>query len=208
MAKLIYVESSPRKERSHSIKVARAFLDEYSKANPGDSVQVIDLWNKDLPPFNEDRLNAKYSLMHGQNPTPAEQEAWKVIESLFSEFNEADKYVFSVPMWNFGFPYTLKHYIDLITQPGLAWSHTPEEGFKGLVQGKVLAIYAAGGSYQAGSETEAFDLQKPSFESWLGFIGLTEVVRLVVEPTLAPPGDLLALEDKLMGEARGLAQDF
>ena len=98
MAKLIYVESSPRKERSHSIKVARAFLDEYSKANPGDSVQVIDLWNKDLPPFNEDRLNAKYSLMHGQNPTPAEQEAWKVIESLFSEFNEADKYVFSVPM--------------------------------------------------------------------------------------------------------------
>ena len=208
MAKLIYVESSPRKERSHSIKVARAFLDEYSKANPGDSVQVIDLWNKDLPPFNEDRLNAKYSLMHGQNPTPAEQEAWKVIESLFSEFNEADKYVFSVPMWNFGFPYTLKHYIDLITQPGLAWSHTPEEGFKGLVQGKVLAIYAAGGSYQAGSETEAFDLQKPSFESWLGFIGLTEVVRLVVEPTLAPPGDLLALEDKLMEEARRLAQDF
>ena len=208
MAKLIYVESSPRKERSHSIKVARAFLDEYSKANPGDSVQVIDLWNKDLPPFNEDRLNAKYSLMHGQNPTPAEQEAWKVIESLFREFNEADKYVFSVPMWNFGFPYTLKHYIDLITQPGLAWSHTPEEGFKGLVQGKVLAIYAAGGSYQAGSETEAFDLQKPSFESWLGFIGLTEVVRLVVEPTLAPPDDLLALEDKLMGEARRLAQDF
>ena len=208
MAKLIYVESSPRKERSHSIKVARAFLDEYSKANPGDSVQVIDLWNKDLPPFNEDRLNAKYSLMHGQNPTPAEQEAWKVIESLFREFNEADKYVFSVPMWNFGFPYTLKHYIDLITQPGLAWSHTPEEGFKGLVQGKVLAIYAAGGSYEAGGETEAFDLQKPSFESWLGFIGLTEVVRLVVEPTLAPPDDLLALEDKLMEEARRLAQDF
>ena len=54
-------------------------------------------------------------------------------------------------------------------------------------QGKVLAIYAAGGSYEAGSETEAFDLQKPSFDSWLGFIGLTEVERLVVEPTLAPP---------------------
>ena len=71
-----------------------------------------------------------------------------------------------------------------------------------------MAIYAAGGSYQAGSETEAFDLQKPSFESWLGFIGLTEVVRLVVEPTLAPPDDLLALEDKLMEEARRLAQDF
>ena len=208
MAKLIYVESSPRKERSHSIRVARAFLDEYSNKNPLDTIEVIDLWSKALPPFNEDRLNAKYSIMHGQAPTPAEEEAWKEIESLFDEFNQADKYVFSVPMWNFGFPYTLKHYIDLITQPGLAWSHSPEEGFKGLVQGKVLAIYAAGGSYEAGSETEAFDLQKPSFESWLGFIGLTEVERLVVEPTLAPPEDLQSLENKLIDAAKQLAQIF
>ncbi len=208
MAKLIYVESSPRKERSHSIRVARAFLDEYSNKNPLDTVEVIDLWSKALPPFNEDRLNAKYSIMHGQAPTPAEEEAWKEIESLFDEFNQADKYVFSVPMWNFGFPYTLKHYIDLITQPGLAWSHSPEEGFKGLVQGKVLAIYAAGGNYEAGGETEAFDLQKPSFESWLGFIGLTEVERLVVEPTLAPPEDLQSLENKLIDAAKQLAQSF
>ena len=208
MTKLIYVESSPRKERSHSIRVARAFLDEYSKKNPMDTIEVIDLWSKALPPFNEDRLNAKYSIMHGQAPTPAEEEAWKEIESLFDEFNQADKYVFSVPMWNFGFPYTLKHYIDLITQPGLAWSHSPEEGFKGLVQGKVLAIYAAGGSYEVGGETEAFDLQKPSFESWLGFIGLTEVERLVVEPTLSPPEDLQSLEGKLIDAAKQLAQSF
>ena len=96
MAKLIYVESSPRKERSHSIRVARAFLDEYSKKNPMDTIEIIDLWSKALPPFNEDRLNAKYSIMHGQAPTPAEEEAWKEIESLFDEFNQADKYVFSV----------------------------------------------------------------------------------------------------------------
>ena len=208
MTKLIYVESSPRKERSHSVRVARAFLDEYSNKNPLDTIEVIDLWSKALPPFNEDRLNAKYSIMHGQAPTPAEEEAWKEIESLFDEFNQADKYVFSVPMWNFGFPYTLKHYIDLITQPGLAWSHSPEEGFKGLVQGKVLAIYAAGGSYEVGGETEAFDLQKPSFESWLGFIGLTEVERLVVEPTLSPPEDLQSLEGKLIDAAKQLAQSF
>ena len=87
-------------------------------------------------------------------------------------------------------------------------SHSPEEGFKGLVQGKVLAIYAAGGSYEAGGETEAFDLQKPSFESWLGFIGLTEVERLVVEPTLSPPEDLQSLSDKLIDAAKQLAQRF
>ena len=208
MAKLLYIESSPRKERSHSIKIARVFLEEYSLVNPDDSIKAIDLWDKTLPDFNEDRLNAKYSLMHGQNPTESEQEAWKEIESLFEEFNDADKYVFSVPMWNFGFPYTLKHYIDVITQPGLAWSHSPEEGFKGLVTGKALVVYATGGSYAPGSETEAFDLQKPSFEGWLGFIGLTDISRLVMAPTLASPEDLTAQEIVLSGEAKKIAQVF
>ena len=44
---------------------------------------------------------------------------WNKIVELFGRFNSADKYVFSVPMWNFGIPYILKHYIDLITQPAL-----------------------------------------------------------------------------------------
>ena len=52
-------------------------LDEYSNKNPLDTIEVIDLWSKALPPFNEDRLNAKYSIMHGQAPTPAEEEAWR-----------------------------------------------------------------------------------------------------------------------------------
>ncbi|MEC9248152.1 MAG: NAD(P)H-dependent oxidoreductase [Pseudomonadota bacterium] len=208
MAKLIYVESSPRKSRSHSIKIARLFLDVYAKVNPNDDIQTIDLWSKDLPAFNEEKLNAKYSLMHGQNMSESEQEAWKEIKSIFNEFNDADKYVFSVPMWNFGVPYTLKHYIDVITQPGLAWTFSPDDGFKGLVEGKALAIYATGGSYAAGSESEAFDLQKPSFEGWLGFIGLTDVSRLVMAPTLATPEDLASQEAVLTQDAERLAETF
>ena len=146
--------------------------------------------------------------MRGQNPTQSEQSAWLEIESIFSEFNEADKYVFSVPMWNFGLPYVLKHYIDVITQPGLAWSFSPESGYSGLVTGKVLAIYATGGAYETGSETEALDLQKPAFEGWLGFVGLTQVERLVVAPTLAAPEDVSALEESLASEAETIAKSF
>ena len=80
------------------------------------------------------------------DPSDSEKSAWKEIESIFDTFNEADKYIFSVPMWNFGLPYVLKHYIDVITQPGLAWSFSPDSGYTGLVKGKVLAIYATGGS--------------------------------------------------------------
>ena len=51
-------------------------------------------------------------------------------------------------MWNFGIPYILKHYIDLIVQPGLTFSFSPSEGYKGLVTGKpVTVVYARGGAY-------------------------------------------------------------
>ncbi len=45
MPKLVYVEASPRKERSHSIRVAQAFLETYRETHPDDEVETLDLWN-------------------------------------------------------------------------------------------------------------------------------------------------------------------
>lgn len=208
MANLLYVEVSPRKERSHSIRVADAFLDAYAASNPGDSIDRLDLWAEDLPPFDGDMLNAKYAIMHGENPSAAEQSAWQTVSAHFERFNAADKYLFSVPMWNFGLPYRLKHYIDVITQPGLAWSFSPETGYSGLVSGKAAAIYSSAGVYHDGSGAEAFDLQKPAFEGWLAFIGITDVSRIIAAPTLGAPDDVAAAMDGAAAEARTLAASF
>jgi FMN-dependent NADH-azoreductase len=208
MSILLYVEVSPRKSRSHSIKVANAFLDAYATAHPDDTIDRLDLWAVELPRFDGDMLNAKYALMHGGTPTAAEQAAWATVEKLFARFNAADKYLFSVPMWNFGLPYVLKHYIDVITQPGLAWSFSPETGYSGLVQGKVAAVYSSAGVYHPGSGAEAFDLQKPAFENWLAFIGLTDVARIVCAPTLAAADDVAAATTRAADEARAVATRF
>ena len=40
MARLLYVESSPRKSRSVSISAAKAFLEAYAAANPADTIDV------------------------------------------------------------------------------------------------------------------------------------------------------------------------
>ncbi len=208
MATLLYVEASPRKERSHSIKAAEAFIDAYAAAHPGDTVDRLDLWAEELPAFDGDMLNAKYAIMHGTDPSAAEKAAWGEVERLFARFDAADKYLFSVPMWNFGLPYRLKQYIDIITQPGLAWSFSPESGYAGLVSGKAAAVYASAGVYHEGSGAEAFDLQKPAFEGWLGFIGITEVTRIVVAPTLAAPDDVSAAAGRAADEARRIAGTF
>lgn len=208
MTTLLYVEASPRKERSHSIRVSEAFLGAYREANPGDRIDTLDLWDTELPRFDGDMLNAKYAIMHGQNPSAAEQAAWSQVEALFNRFGEADKYVFSVPMWNFGIPYILKHYIDVITQPGLAWSFSPETGYQGLVSGPAVAIYSSGGEYHDGSGAEAFDMQKPAFEGWLGFIGLTDVQRLIIAGTLGDPDALAKAAEQTAAQAVKLGAAF
>lgn len=209
MARLLYIESSPRQARSHSTAVAETFLVAYQATHPGDEVDRLDLWAENLPRFDGEMLNAKYSIMHGEQPAASEQAAWATVEEIFARFNAADKYLFSVPMWNLGLPYVLKHYIDIITQPGLAWSFDPASGsYQGLVRGKVAVVFASGGMYHPGSGAEALDMQKPSFYNWLGFIGLTEVSTITVAGTLFGPEATAQARQEGAAQAQALGASF
>ncbi len=208
MAKLLYIESSPRKERSHSIKVANAFLDAYAQARPADSIDRLDLWAEDIPSFDGAMIDAKYAVMHGQEPTADEQAAWAIVTEWANRFNAADKYLISVPMWNFGIPYRLKQYIDVVTQPGLTWSFDPATGYSGLGSGKAVAVYSSAGVYHDGSGAEAMDLQKPTVENWLAFVGITDVQRVIVAPTLATPEEVSKAGDDACAAAAAIAANF
>ena len=188
MTKLLYIESSPRKDRSKSIQVSNEFLSVYKETHPDDDIEVIDLWSYPLPEFDGETINAKYRILHGQDHTAKEAAAWDVVVKIVEQFNSAQKYLFSVPMWNFGLPYKLKHYIDVLTQPGLTFSFSPETGYKGLVTGKTaVVVYSRGGEYSSNPDVMAYDFQKPYIETWLGFIGFTDIRPIIVEPTLADP---------------------
>ncbi len=207
MAKLIYIESSPRKERSISIEVSKFFLDTYAGLHPDDEIETIDLWSVSLPEFDGFTINAKYKIFHGQNHSTEEATAWQTVTDIFNRFNSADKYLFSLPMWNFGIPYKLKHYIDIITQPGLAFNFDPATGYSGLVTDKPAAvIYARGGEYK--SDGGAMDYQKPYFEMLLGFIGFIDIHPIVVEPTLSTPEDTEKIMESAFAQARKIANNF
>ena len=208
MAKLLYIESSPRKERSKSIKVASAFLDKYRAAHEGDEIVTIDLWQKDLPEFDGYTIDAKYQVLHGQEHDANQAQAWQTVVDVIDEFKSADKYLFSLPMWNFGIPYKLKHYIDVIAQPGQTFSFSPESGYSGLVTGKpAVVIYARGGSYGS-DESKGMDFQKPYLELLLGFLGFSDVRSVLVDPTLAAPEEVAKTEAAAIEEAERLAAEF
>ncbi|MBN2295898.1 MAG: NAD(P)H-dependent oxidoreductase [Pirellulales bacterium] len=187
MSKLLYVESSPRKDRSVSSTVARSFIEAFEESHHDGQVRILNLWDYDLPEFTGDHINAKYNVLHGENPSAEELRAWEEITRIVDDFKNADNYLFSIPMWNFSIPYKLKQYIDVITQPGLTFSYSPETGYKGLIVGKpATVIYASGGEYSNPGSIR-MDFQKLYMETYLKFIGFEDIKTITIEPTLSPP---------------------
>lgn len=208
MAKLLYVESSPRKERSTSITMAKEFITAYRAAHPGNEVETWDLWSFPLPEFDGYTIDAKYRILNGQPHTSEEADAWGVIEDICNRFKAADRYLFSIPMWNFGIPYKLKHFIDVLVQPGLTFGFSPQAGLQGLVTDKpAVVIYARGNTYNNPNMMK-LDYQKPYFESLLSFIGFTNIKSIVVEPTSGAPDTVEEVKNSAKELAVNIAQRY
>ena len=209
MSKLLYIQASPRAERSKSTAVADAFIEMYQQGHPDDLIETLNVFDADLLPFDGLVVRAKYTILHGKEHTKEEASGWKAVEVVIEQFTSADKYVLAVPMWNFGIPYRLKQYIDILIQPGYTFSFSPEQGYKGLVLGKPAFIaYARGGQYSDPAYA-ALNHQSTYLETILGFIGFSKINSVVVEPTLMA-GEKVAQKAlaKACDQAAVLAKDF
>jgi len=125
MTKLLFIQASPRGEQSKSIQVAQTYLDALKATNPALEVDVLPLWRTELPAFDGDKAAAKVNVLLGQEQSAVQKTAWDQVAGIASRFIDADRYLFAVPMWNGAIPYRLKHYIDIIHQPGLLWGPRP-----------------------------------------------------------------------------------
>jgi FMN-dependent NADH-azoreductase len=210
MKKILYIKASPRRELSSSVAVAEAFLTSYLEANPSDVVVSLDLFAKDLPALDGLAVQARYAILQGLKPSAAEAAAWMPVEEIIREFMSCDKYVLAVPMWNFGLPYRLKHYLDLLIQPGYTFSFIPEAGHKGLVTNRPVFIsFSRGGEYAAGSGAGSLDHQTGYLQQLLGFIGFTDIRQVVVESTLMGGPKVAGVRrDAAVALAKGMAKSF
>jgi FMN-dependent NADH-azoreductase len=209
MSRLLYVQASPRAERSTSIAVADGFVNAYRSARPADDIHVMNLFQRELPAFDGFVLNAKYAVLNGLDHTPEERAAWGKVTAVADEFKSFDKYVLAVPMWNFSIPYKLKHYLDVLIQPGLTFSFSPESGYKGLVTGKpVFVALARGGEYPPGSPAEAWDFQFKYIVAALEFIGFTDIRVVMTEPTLGDPELTSKRRNAAVAKAAEIAAEF
>ncbi|MDD5422569.1 MAG: NAD(P)H-dependent oxidoreductase, partial [Candidatus Omnitrophica bacterium] len=145
----------------------------------------------------------KYMLLSGKEVDKNMKDAWKNIERYINDFLSADDYLVSTPMWNFGIPYPLKQYIDIILQPRYLFRYT-DKGVEGLAKDKKMVVVTSrGGDYSQASPMKGYDLQEPYLRTAFGFIGITDITFVNAQPM-----DMgVDLQKKAIQEAQASAKE-
>ena len=190
MESLLHLVATPRGETSRTLRVSRRVVDRFLELHPGGRVDELNLFEAPLPPLTARRVDGKYVLLAGGDLAGELKEAWEGIEAEILRFLAADAYLLTVPMWNFGIPYVLKHYIDVIVQPRYLFEYT-DEGPRGLVTGrKMVVVTSRGGDYGPGSPAQGMDRQEPYLRTVFGFVGITDLTFLHAQPMDAAGEDV------------------
>ena len=181
MSTLLKLDSSPMGERSISRKLTSKFAESWLKTHPGGKVIDRDLTTLTLPVVDASWVGAAYTPEGSR--TAAQRQALAASDSLINDLEQADEYVFGVPMHNFSIPSTLKLWIDQIARVGKTFSYG-EAGPKGLLTGKkATLLLASGGEYGKDSAMASFDFVTPYLQAVLGFLGITDVTIIAASGT-------------------------
>ncbi|MCX7003005.1 MAG: NAD(P)H-dependent oxidoreductase [bacterium] len=137
------------------------------------------------------------------------EKSWEAIVAQITRFLAADAYLISTPMWNFGIPYALKHYLDVIVQPKYLFRYTAQ-GPVGLALNKrMLVVSARGGDYSADSPYHACDFVEPYLRTVFEFVGISDLTFINAQPLDA--GGPQVAESKLIAaeaQARAVAAQW
>lgn len=186
--KILHLDASPRANRSRSREVAQRYLSSLP-GNP--TIEHWALWDMQLPSLGEGMIEARYDLIRGQ-AVPAElAQDWSAIREMCDDFLWFDHFVISTPMWNFGIPYRLKHFVDVVTQPGMTFTNDSDGNVVGLAQGKSAVLFAASAMpFGKDEQLAPLEFQTSYLEAWLNFIGIEKVDRINISPTFGAPEDV------------------
>jgi FMN-dependent NADH-azoreductase len=203
--RVLLVTGSPRGAESISTELAEAFLSELRAGRPGVVIDRLDPFTE-LEPFAGLAAEAKMAIL-GRQPLEADAEkTWTRILDVGARVTAADVLVFAVPMWNGGIPWSLKLFIDTVTQPGLVFGFHPTTGYHGLLGGRrAVAIYTSRVFAPGVEPAFGVDHQSTYLSWWLGYAGIEDVYELRLQPTFDTP-DLPQRRTAALEQARVLAR--
>lgn len=203
MPRLLHIVGSPRGQRSRSEAIANHLIDSLANVE----VERLELWNTTLPEFDGGMIESRYRLIHGQDVDPAFAQVWNELRAIVDHLLRFDIWLFSTPMWNFGLPYRVKHFVDCIIQPTMAFTNDASGALTLHGAGRMAILIGAGAlDIRPGSALSHLDYHLAHLAECLTFyFGLDRVDCLRVAPTFGTPEDVEEVMSRARVEAEALA---
>ena len=158
---LLFVNACVHKETSRTLKIARAAIDDMREEF---DVNAIDLEHTHLEPLTTEAL-AKRSALQQQ----AEFDAPEF--ELARLFANADRIVIAAPYWDFGFPASLKLFLENIGIAGIVYRYGEDGRPVGLCKADQLMYITTRGGFVP----DDADLGFKTIEATAHFYGIAEV---------------------------------
>jgi FMN-dependent NADH-azoreductase len=203
--RVLWVEASPKGERSLSTACATAYLDGLRDSRPV-VIERLAVWEDELPPFGREEALAKFAPILGEQRTAAQAQGWSRVEAEIERVKTFNRLVVSSPMWNWNIPYALKHWLDVICQPLLSFTLDERGRHVGVlgVGARAQLLLTRSSAYD-GRHPEMTDYQQPYLEYVFELLGYELDQTFVVEPTTRwPPEERERLHETATADARQL----
>src|SRR5947208_5809956 len=125
-----------------------------------------------MPEMDAQIVAAKYACMNSQRFSDVQRDSFAEAERIAVRFSLAERVLISTPMWNFGIPYKLKQWFDIIVQPGLTFRFDPSLGYIPLLKDRPsIVIIASGSDFATGMNRGRIDMAAPYLREILRFVG-------------------------------------
>lgn len=153
MKKLLYISASPKPEtESVSKQAGRTFIQRLMSQVTSYKLEELDLYTSDIPQPSHQHFDRQSHLVSGPAYEALGQQDKDIIDrmnTLCTQFLEADTYVISAPMWGLSFPSRLKQYLDcvLLIDRLFTIDNTGFHGLLGNRERQMVYIQSSGGVY-------------------------------------------------------------
>lgn len=191
MPKLLFLNACIDRERSRTLRIARAAVSILE--DRGYETEEIVLEDEYVLPMTTEILGKRNTLLkEGRYDNPMFSNA--------RTFRDADRIIIAAPFWDFGFPSALKTYLESVSCPGITYRYTPEGELVGLCRAERITYITTRGGFISDEK----DLGFATIGELGNYFGIPEVDCISANAMDIPTTDVDATIERVIEELPGI----
>jgi FMN-dependent NADH-azoreductase len=192
MKRILHLKSSIMGEASFSNKLGHAIVAKIQEKYPNSMIEELDLVETKIPHITPDTIKAMFTP--AEHHTDEIKQKLSLSDTLVKQLFEADILVIGAPLINRTIHSSLKSWIDHVTRRGITFGYTADGHPMGLVSGKKVYVAMSSGGVYTDDQGKANDFVAPYLKSFLGFLGMTDLIVFRAEGLHVPVMQNTALQ--------------